>query len=75
LRNGASYIDPRVTNSLEGEVSVHEECEGTGDWVLEYSDNDGGCYVTTFSGPMAEQRARGYYEALRGRQIKTLREV
>jgi hypothetical protein len=26
-------------------------------------DRDGGCYVTTFDGPMAEQRARDYFDA------------
>jgi hypothetical protein len=31
-----------------------------GDW----GDRDGGCYTRTFDGPMAEQRARDYFDAL-----------
>jgi hypothetical protein len=29
------------------------------------TDRDGGCYVTTFDGPMTEQRARAYFDALK----------
>jgi len=73
LNNGERYTDPRVAGKLEAEVSVHEECMGNGDWWVEYQDDDGGCYVTIFSGPMAELRARGYYQALKARRIKTIR--
>jgi hypothetical protein len=46
---------------------------GNGDWWIEYSGADGGCYVTIFSGPEAEQRAHGYFKALKARRIKTIR--
>jgi hypothetical protein len=48
---------------------------GNGDWWVEYSDVDGGCYMTIFGGPAAEQRARGYFRALKTRRIKTIRLV
>ena len=35
-----------------------------GDWRVEYFDADGGCYVTIFSGPRAEERAQAYTDAL-----------
>jgi hypothetical protein len=75
LNNGERYTDPRVANKLDAEVSVHEECMGNGDWWVEYSDIDGGCYVTIFSGPAAEERARLYFRALKTRRIKTIRLV
>lgn len=34
------------------------------EWRVEHFDDDGGCYVTIFSGPEAEQRARGYHAIL-----------
>jgi hypothetical protein len=34
-----------------------------------YFDRDGGCYVTIFAGPAAEERARGYHAALDSRTI------
>jgi hypothetical protein len=37
----------------------------TGEWRVEYFDDDGGCYVTVFAGPRAEKRARDYAGALR----------
>jgi hypothetical protein len=38
-------------------IHVFEDREHAGDWRVEYFDDDGGCYVTIFSGPMAQQRA------------------
>jgi hypothetical protein len=73
LENGERYTDPSVADALSGEVSVHEECQGTRDWLVEYFDDDGGCYVTIFSGPAAEHRARGYFAALKTGSIDTLR--
>jgi hypothetical protein len=73
LNNGERYTDSRVENKLDAEVSVHEECMGNGDWWVE--DDDGGCYVTIFSGPAAEQRVRDYFRALKRRRIKTIRLV
>jgi hypothetical protein len=34
-----------------------------------------GCYVTTFDGPMAEQRAREYFGALKAGRLKMLWEI
>jgi hypothetical protein len=73
LNNGERYIDPRVANKLDAEVSVHEECMGNGDWWVEYSDGDGGCYVTIFTGPAPEHRARDYFEALKTGSVRTIR--
>jgi hypothetical protein len=42
--------------------------------MVEWGDSDGGCYVTTFDGPLAEERARGYFNALKSGQLKVLRE-
>ena len=53
-----------VTAMLVGEISVFADHQLNGDWRVEYFDNDGGCYVTIFSGPAAEMRARDYYAAL-----------
>jgi hypothetical protein len=41
--------------------------------AVDWGDRDGGCYVT-FDGPMAEQRARDYFRALKTGQLKVLRE-
>jgi hypothetical protein len=41
---------------------------------MRYSaDDDGGCYVTIFAGPAAEQRACTYYEALQMKRLPTIR--
>jgi hypothetical protein len=42
--------------------------------AFEYSDDDGGCYVTLFAGPEAERRARDYFSALRTGRVKIIRE-
>jgi hypothetical protein len=57
------------------EVSVHPDCEGGPHWFVEWGDSDGGCYVTVFDGPMAEQRARDYFAALKAGRLKVLREI
>jgi hypothetical protein len=45
LERGDSFVDPSV-NAFHGEVSVNEDRFGTGEWRVEYFDDDGGCYVT-----------------------------
>jgi hypothetical protein len=55
------------------EVSVHPDCEGGSHWIVEYFDSDNGCYVATFDGPLAEQRARDYLGALKSGQLKVRR--
>jgi hypothetical protein len=32
-------------------VTVIEDSDGTGDWRVEYFDDDGACYITVFAGP------------------------
>jgi hypothetical protein len=54
-------------------VSVHPDCEGGNHWIVEWLESDGGCYVTTFDGPLAEQRARHYLGALKSVILKALR--
>jgi hypothetical protein len=58
--------------SFDG-VSVHPDCEGGPHWFVEWFDGDGGCYVTTFNGPLAEQRARDYFGALKVGRLKVRR--
>jgi hypothetical protein len=58
--------------SFDG-VSVHPDCEGGPHWFVEWFDGDGGCYVTTFNGPLAEQRALDYFGALKAGILKVLR--
>jgi len=49
---------------------VFEDKREPGDWRVEYHDDDGGCYVTIFSGPAAEKRARPYGDALKSRALE-----
>jgi hypothetical protein len=46
------------------EIHVAEDSLHPGDWRVEYFDDDGGCYVTIFSGPSAKERARDYADAV-----------
>jgi hypothetical protein len=69
LRSGERFDDPTVSAPALREVSVHPDCEGGNHWMVEYFDSDGGCYVTTFDGPLAEQRARDYFFALKTGQL------
>lgn len=41
---------------------VHECRIFAGEWLVEFidMDGDGDCYMTRFSGPKAEERARAY---------------
>jgi hypothetical protein len=68
------FEDPTVRDPFQREVSVHEDLHGAAEWRVEYFDSDGGCYVTTFAGPEAEKRARDYFDALRTRRLKTIRD-
>ena len=49
---------------LNAHPQVFEDRIVSGQWRVEYFDDDGGCYVTIFAGPAAEQRARDYGDAL-----------
>lgn len=46
--------------------------EDPADWRVEYQDDDGSCFVTIFSGPQAQARARAYYAALETGKIKLI---
>jgi hypothetical protein len=63
LNSGERFDDPNGPSDdrWPREVFVHPDCEGGSHWLVKWGDRDGGCYVTTFDGPMAEQRARDYY--------------
>jgi hypothetical protein len=76
LESGERFDDPSAASSdrWAREVHVHPDCEGGSHWLVEWGDSDGGCYVTTFDGPMAEQRARDYFRALKVGHLKVLRE-
>jgi hypothetical protein len=54
---------------IETEINVFEDRLVAGKWRVEYFDDDGGCYVAIFAGPAAEQRARGYRDALSARLL------
>jgi hypothetical protein len=69
LARGDRYVDPSI-NAFHGEVSVNEDRFGTGEWRVEYFDDDGGCYVTIFAGPAAERRARDYYNSLKAGRLR-----
>jgi len=77
LNSGETFDDPDGPSDdrWAREISVHPDCEGGPHWLVEWGDSDGGCYVTTFDGPMAEQRARDYFDALKGGRLKVLREI
>ena len=54
------------------EIAIFEDRHGSGEWRVEYFDDDGACYVTIFAGPDAEKRARDYHDALKTGLISIL---
>jgi hypothetical protein len=74
---GDRFDDPNGAsdNQWAREVFVHPDCEGGSHRFVEWGDRDGGCYVMTFDGPLAEQRARDYFDALKSGRLKVLREI
>ena len=54
-------------------MSVNEDRFGTGEWRVEYFDDDGGCYITIFAGPAAERRARDYFISLKSGRLRWVR--
>jgi hypothetical protein len=73
LERGDRFVDPSV-NAFHGEVSVNEDRSGTGEWRVEYFDDDGGCYITIFAGPAAERRVRDYFISLKSGCLSIQRE-
>jgi hypothetical protein len=67
------YCDPAVQNDFHSDVILQEDLDGNGEWLVSYQDDDGAIYLTVFSGPEAEQRARDYFEALKSGGIRTVR--
>ena len=73
LERRESFDDPAVGDDSLTKVAVFEDRHGSGEWRVEYNDDDGGCYVTVFAGPEAERRAREYFAALKTSQLRTIR--
>jgi hypothetical protein len=71
LANSESFED--VSSPFHQQVTVIEDSDSTGEWRVEYFDDDGGCYVTMFAGPKAEQRARDYFTALKFGRLRAVR--
>ena len=69
------YRDRAVEQDFHADVWLAEDRNASVIWRVEYQDDDGGCYVTIFAGPAAEQRARTYYEALQMKRLPTIREA
>ena len=65
LAEAGESFDDATVSAPSGEVSVHPNCEGGNHWIAEWLDSDGGCYVTTCDGTLAELRARDYLGALK----------
>jgi hypothetical protein len=56
------------------EVTIIEDPTRNGDWHVEYFGRDGAGYVTIFTGPDAERRARDYFQALKIGALKIVPE-
>ena len=56
----------------EAEIAVWADRFGRPEWRVEYSDDNGACYVTIFAGPEAERRARDYCAALKSGTLKPI---
>jgi hypothetical protein len=75
LERRESFDDPAVRDGGLTKVTVFEDRHGSGEWHVEYNDDNGDCYVTVFAGPEAERRAQGYFAALKTGQLLTIRAV
>ena len=64
------YRDRAVEQDFHADVWLVEDRNASGIWRVEYQDDNGGCYVTIFAGPVAERRARTYYEALQAKRLQ-----
>ena len=49
----------RTSMPIESEIKVFEDRIVSGEWRVEYFDDDGGCYVAIFAGPWRRNSARG----------------
>ena len=57
---------------IGSEILIFEDPTARGTWRVEYFDYKGECYLTRFTGPAAERRARDYVLALHDRTIRPL---
>jgi len=57
---------------MDSKIHVAPDLVNAAAWRVEYFDADGGCYVTIFAGPEAEQRARDYGAALTDGRLKRI---
>jgi hypothetical protein len=55
---------------IGSEILIFEDPTSRGTWRVEYFDYKGECYLTRFTGPAAERRARDYVLALHDRTIR-----
>jgi len=44
-----AFKDVLVRNPFQRDLTVIEDRDGTGEWHVEYFDDDGACYVTVFA--------------------------
>jgi hypothetical protein len=54
---------------------VFEDKKEKGEWRVEYFDDEGGCFVTIFAGPEAQQRATDYHDALKSGTLRSWSEL
>lgn len=54
---------------LREDLVLQQDIDDRDVWHVGYLDNDGDIYTVTFVGPVAELRARDYYDALRQGRI------
>jgi hypothetical protein len=73
IGNAESFDDVTVSSPFHQQVTVIDDSGSTGDWRVEYFDDDGACYITVFAGPKAEQRARDYFQALKFGRLRAVR--
>jgi hypothetical protein len=67
-----TFFDPNAERD-EAEVSLAEDRDQPSEWRVEYFHKADG-YVTIFAGPMAEERARDYFNALKSGRLGIIRE-
>jgi hypothetical protein len=53
--NAASFKDESIKDAGHAAVWVIQDANHPDNWRVEYQDDDGGCYVTIFSGAAAER--------------------
>ncbi len=52
-------------------LALTEDLVIPGEWLVEYSDDDGADYLTSFAGQEVEARARDYRDALKEGRLGT----